>query len=136
MVFFGQKLMGKLPFKEVYLHGLVRDAHGRKMSKSLGNIIDPLAVINGISLKALQDTMLAGNLDPKEVKKAQEGQKQDYPNGIPECGTGTATDRFLFRIAFFACLGLLLEAAFVNVLYPISYSAVAGEEQGLKVNDH
>ena len=94
MVFFGQKLMGKLPFKEVYLHGLVRDAHGRKMSKSLGNIIDPLAVINGISLKALQDTMLAGNLDPKEVKKAQEGQKQDYPNGIPECGTGMATDRF------------------------------------------
>jgi len=87
MVFFGQKLMGKLPFKEVYLHGLVRDAHGRKMSKSLGNIIDPLAVINGISLKALQDTLLDGNLDPKEVKKAQEGQKADYPNGIPECGT-------------------------------------------------
>merc|ERR1712168_47479 len=57
------------------------------MSKSLGNIIDPLAVINGISLKALQDSLLDGNLDPKEVKKAQEGQKADYPNGIPECGT-------------------------------------------------
>ena len=111
MVFFGQKLMGKLPFKEVYLHGLVRDAHGRKMSKSLGNIIDPLAVINGISLKALQDTMLAGNLDPKEVKKAQEGQKQDYPNGIPECGTGMATDRFFELWLFFCALGLF-EAAF------------------------
>ncbi len=57
------------------------------MSKSLGNIIDPLAVINGITLKDLQDTLLDGNLDPKEVKKAQDGQKADYPNGIPECGT-------------------------------------------------
>ena len=120
MVFFGQKLMGKLPFKEVYLHGLVRDAHGRKMSKSLGNIIDPLAVINGISLKALQDTMLAGNLDPKEVKKAQEGQKQDYPNGIPECGTGSATDRFfavcLFNV-FWDCSRRLLEMSFYIISF-------------------
>jgi len=87
MVFFGQKLMGQLPFKEVYLHAMVRDAHGRKMSKSLGNIIDPVAVINGVTLKQLQDSLVGGNLDPKEVKKAQDGQKQDYPNGIPECGT-------------------------------------------------
>ena len=120
MVFFGQKLMGKLPFKEVYLHGLVRDAHGRKMSKSLGNIIDPLAVINGISLKALQDTMLAGNLDPKEVKKAQEGQKQDYPNGIPECGTGTATNRF-FEFCLFSvlwdCSKRLSEISFEIISY-------------------
>merc|ERR1719511_120199 len=57
------------------------------MSKALGNVIDPLAVINGITLKDLQDYLLGGNLDPKEVKKAQEGQKQDYPSGIPECGT-------------------------------------------------
>ena len=51
MVFFGQKLMGDIPFKEVYLHSMVRDAHGRKMSKSLGNVIDPLDVIGGISLE-------------------------------------------------------------------------------------
>jgi valyl-tRNA synthetase len=51
MVFFGQKLLGKLPFPEVYLHALVRDAHGRKMSKSLGNVIDPLDVVHGISLE-------------------------------------------------------------------------------------
>eukprot|EP00096_Caligus_rogercresseyi_P012501 TRINITY_DN5251_c0_g1_i1.p1 TRINITY_DN5251_c0_g1~~TRINITY_DN5251_c0_g1_i1.p1 ORF type:complete len:1155 (+),score=367.54 TRINITY_DN5251_c0_g1_i1:65-3466(+) len=87
MVFFGQKLTGKLPFKEVYFHAMVRDAHGRKMSKSLGNIVDPLDVISGISLPDLQATLLKGNLDPKEVVKAQAGQKQDYPNGIPECGT-------------------------------------------------
>jgi len=87
MVFFGQKLMGKLPFKEVFLHAMVRDSHGRKMSKSLGNIIDPLNVINGICLEDLHKTLLTGNLDPKEVEKAQLGQSQDYPNGIPECGT-------------------------------------------------
>ena len=87
MVFFGQKFTGKLPFKEVFLHAMVRDAHGRKMSKSLGNVIDPIAVIDGITLEDLHKTLEGGNLDPKEVQKAKAGQKQDYPGGIPECGT-------------------------------------------------
>ncbi|KAI4470718.1 valyl-trna synthetase [Holotrichia oblita] len=87
MVFFGQKLLGKLPFKEVYLHPIVRDAHGRKMSKSLGNVIDPMDVIYGISLENLHEQLYDGNLDPKEIEKAKLGQKQDYPEGIPECGT-------------------------------------------------
>lgn len=87
MVFMGQKLLGCLPFKEVYLHAMVRDAHGRKMSKSLGNVIDPVDVINGISLEGLHAILEEGNLDPKEMKKAKEGQKADYPDGIPECGT-------------------------------------------------
>lgn len=51
MVFFGQKLLKQLPFREVYLHPIVRDAHGRKMSKSLGNVIDPMDVITGITLE-------------------------------------------------------------------------------------
>ncbi|CAH0546633.1 unnamed protein product [Brassicogethes aeneus] len=87
MVFFGQKLLGKLPFKEVYLHPIIRDAHGRKMSKSLGNVIDPMDVITGISLENLHLQLLDSNLDPKEIDKAKAGQKQDYPEGIPECGT-------------------------------------------------
>lgn len=88
MVMFSISLCdGQLPFKEVYLHAMVRDAHGRKMSKSLGNVIDPRDVINGISLQKLQETLLAGNLDPKEIAKAQLGQAADYPSGIPECGT-------------------------------------------------
>ncbi|XP_066949546.1 valine--tRNA ligase isoform X1 [Macrobrachium rosenbergii] len=88
MVFFGQKLLGKLPFKQVYLHAMVRDAHGRKMSKSLGNVIDPLDVINGITIEELNKQLEANtNLDPREIAKAKEGQRRDYPQGIPECGT-------------------------------------------------
>eukprot|EP00795_Rhopilema_esculentum_P010703 gene10703-19476_t len=87
MVMFGQKLCGELPFKEIYLHAMVRDAHGRKMSKSLGNIIDPVDVITGINLENLHKQLLQYNLDPKEMEKAKKGQKEDYPQGIPECGT-------------------------------------------------
>ncbi|XP_016357213.1 valine--tRNA ligase-like isoform X1 [Sinocyclocheilus anshuiensis] len=87
MVMMGLKLTGKLPFKEVYLHAVVRDAHGRKMSKSLGNVIDPLDVITGISLEGLHAQLTDSNLDPLEIEKARQGQKSDYPSGIPECGT-------------------------------------------------
>lgn len=72
---------------QVYLHPMIRDAHGRKMSKSLGNVIDPLEVINGISLEGLHKRLEEGNLDPKELEVAKKGQKADFPNGIPECGT-------------------------------------------------
>ncbi|XP_053689629.1 valine--tRNA ligase [Sabethes cyaneus] len=87
MVFFGQTLLDKLPFKEIFLHPMVRDAHGRKMSKSLGNVIDPIDVITGISLEGLHKQLYDSNLDPREIDRAKAGQKQDYPNGIPECGT-------------------------------------------------
>ncbi|RKP29809.1 hypothetical protein METBISCDRAFT_17810 [Metschnikowia bicuspidata] len=87
MIMLTLKLTGKVPFKEVFCHSLVRDAQGRKMSKSLGNVVDPLDVITGISLLALHDKLKMGNLDPKEIEKATAGQKASYPNGIPECGT-------------------------------------------------
>ncbi|KDO61636.1 hypothetical protein CISIN_1g001289mg [Citrus sinensis] len=87
MVMLGIKLGGEVPFTKVYLHPMIRDAHGRKMSKSLGNVIDPLEVINGISLEGLHKRLEEGNLDPKELEVAKKGQKADFPNGIPECGT-------------------------------------------------
>lgn len=71
---------------QVYLHPMIRDAHGRKMSKSLGNVIDPLDVVNGISLESLHKKLSVGNLDPREIAIAQEGQKKDFPDGIAECG--------------------------------------------------
>ena len=87
MILLGLKLTGEVPFKEVFCHSLVRDAQGRKMSKSLGNVVDPLDVISGIRLEDLHAKLLQGNLDPREVEKAKVGQKESYPNGIPQCGT-------------------------------------------------
>ncbi|KAK9469140.1 tRNA synthetases class I-domain-containing protein [Lipomyces arxii] len=87
MAMMGLKLTGQVPFREIYLHSLVRDAQGRKMSKSLGNVIDPLDVTTGIPLDALIARLKEGNLDPREVAKAEEGQRLSFPNGIPECGT-------------------------------------------------
>ncbi|KAM3596077.1 uncharacterized protein V6R79_007775 [Siganus canaliculatus] len=87
MVMLGTELTGQLPFKQVLLHSLVRDKHGRKMSKSLGNVIDPLDVINGASLKNLQEKLKEGNLDPREQLIAMETQRKNFPGGIPQCGT-------------------------------------------------
>ncbi|KAJ3677900.1 hypothetical protein LUZ60_001703 [Juncus effusus] len=86
MVMLGIQLRGDIPFRKVYLHPMIRDAHGRKMSKSLGNVVDPLEVITGISLPDLHKRLEEGNLDPSEVKVAKEGQKKDFPEGIKECG--------------------------------------------------
>ncbi|KAF7487994.1 Valine--tRNA ligase [Sarcoptes scabiei] len=63
------------------------NAHGRKMSKSLGNVIDPIHVINGVTLKELHQTILDSNLSKEEKNYAIQGQTKDFPNGIPECGT-------------------------------------------------
>ena len=84
MVMCSLQLTDKLPFTEVYLHAMVRDKYGRKMSKSLGNVIDPLEVINGVSLDDLQAKLQAGNLDPRELEKATKMNQTEYPQGIPE----------------------------------------------------
>lgn len=70
----GIKLTGKVPFSEVFCHAMIRDAHGRKMSKSLGNVIDPVDVIEGINLEGLHAKLYEGNLDPREIEKAKAGQ--------------------------------------------------------------
>ncbi|OBZ70621.1 Valine--tRNA ligase, mitochondrial [Grifola frondosa] len=87
MVMLGIKLTGRVPFPEVYCHAMIRDAEGRKMSKSKGNVIDPIDVMQGITLEDLHAKLLEGNLDEKEIKKAREGQKKSFPKGIPQCGT-------------------------------------------------
>lgn len=86
MIMLGIKMTGQVPFREVYCHSLVRDSEGRKMSKSLGNVIDPLDVMEGIELSALHEKLLVGNLDPKELATATRFQKNSFPDGIPECG--------------------------------------------------
>ncbi|KAI0890620.1 tRNA synthetases class I-domain-containing protein [Annulohypoxylon maeteangense] len=86
MIMLGLKMVGEIPFREVYCHSLVRDSEGRKMSKSLGNVIDPLDVISGIPLEQLHEKLALGNLHPSEVEKATKYQKTAFPDGIPQCG--------------------------------------------------
>jgi valyl-tRNA synthetase len=86
MVMFGMSLTGEVPFREVFCHAMIRDAYGRKMSKSLGNVVDPIDVIQGITLPDMHEKLLTGNLDPAEVELAKSGQKEAFPDGIPECG--------------------------------------------------
>jgi valyl-tRNA synthetase len=87
MIMLGLKMTGKVPFTEVYCHPIVRDSQGRKMSKSLGNVIDPLDLISGIPLADLHAKLHTGNLDPKEIEKATLFQKTAFPEGIPQCGS-------------------------------------------------
>jgi valyl-tRNA synthetase len=86
MVMMSLQLTDQLPFNTVYLHAMVRDKSGRKMSKSLGNVIDPLEVIRGASLEDLIQKLTLGNLPEKEVKKAEKLQRKEFPEGIPSCG--------------------------------------------------
>ncbi|GAA5988559.1 hypothetical protein JCM5350_004453 [Sporobolomyces pararoseus] len=87
MVLLGIYLTDKMPFNEVFCHAMIRDAHGRKMSKSLGNVIDPIDVIEGATLETLHQQLRMGNLAAKEIEMAEKGQKKDFPAGIPQCGT-------------------------------------------------
>jgi valyl-tRNA synthetase len=87
MVMMGLQLTDTLPFHSVYLHAMVRDKDGRKMSKSLGNVIDPLEVIDSCTLQSLYDKLESGNLPKKEVEKCKADQAADFPDGIPECGS-------------------------------------------------
>lgn len=101
MVMMGLTLMDDLPFTEIYLHAMVRDSHGVKMSKSLGNVVDPLDVMTGISLQGLSDKLDTGLLPEKELARARAGQKLNFPNGIPECGT----DAMRFALASYLLQG-------------------------------
>lgn len=83
----GLKFMGDIPFHEVYVHGLVRDAHGQKMSKSKGNVLDPLDLMDGIDLESLVAKRTAGLMQPQMALKIETTTRKDFPEGIPSFGT-------------------------------------------------
>merc|ERR1712127_656000 len=87
MVMMSLELTDKLPFKTVFLHPMVRDEEGGKMSKSKGNVIDPLEVIDGCELQTLLQKLYDSNIPEKEIKKTELQKQKEFPDGIPECGT-------------------------------------------------
>jgi len=87
MVMMSLILTDKLPFKEVFLHPIIRDPEGKKMSKSLGNVIDPLEIIDGASLVKLLEKIKDSNLPKSEINRATINKKKEFPDGIPECGS-------------------------------------------------
>ena len=101
MIMMGLKFVGDVPFKEVYIHGLVRDSHGHKMSKSKGNVLDPIDLIDGIELEALVEKRTAGMMQPKMAKKIEKQTRKDFPDGIPSFGT----DAIRFTFASLASTG-------------------------------
>ena len=80
IVMLGLRLTGEMPFKEVLCHAMTRDAHGRKMSKSLGNVIDPIDVIEGLSL---DEKLYEGNLEATEIEQAKLWSEEGFPERYP-----------------------------------------------------
>lgn len=94
MIMMALKFTGQVPFKEIYIHGLITDAEGQKMSKSKGNVIDPIDLIDGIDLESLVKKRTANMLLTKQAQKTEKQTRQQFPDGIPAFGTDAV--RFTF----------------------------------------
>lgn len=137
MMMMGIHFMGQAPFKDVYLHAMVRDAHGRKMSKSLGNAIDPIDVIEGISLDELIAKTKTYPVPENMLPKVIEGLKKDFPEGIPSAGAdGLRLSLAMFcgqgRDVKFSIPRVVGYRSFLNKVWNATRFALLNIEDGVK----
>ena len=101
MIMFGLKFADDVPFKDIYITGLIKDGHGQKMSKSKGNVLDPIDLIDGIGLKDLLEKRTQGMMQPEIATKIKNQTEKEFPDGIPSFGT----DALRFTFAALASFG-------------------------------